>query len=116
MVNISEQQQCVDKQQCVDQLLQQLEHSLKALNLWSDTSPSVTALASCQPFCIDTLTFPQWLQFVLLVRIRALLVAGLPLPVVSGIAPMAEEYVKPLGGDTNALVTLLQQLDAQLQR
>jgi uncharacterized protein YqcC (DUF446 family) len=30
------------------------------------TPPSTEALASDQPFCVDTLTLPRWLQFIFL--------------------------------------------------
>ncbi|MEC8429313.1 MAG: YqcC family protein, partial [Pseudomonadota bacterium] len=39
-----------------------LQCELKNLNLWETQRPADEALASTQPFCIDTLSFPQWLQ------------------------------------------------------
>ena len=53
-------------------LLIDLEGALRSRLLWDADEPSPEALASTQPFCIDTLDFPQWLQFVFLPRMRAL--------------------------------------------
>ena len=46
------------------------------LPLWEKVSPSAAALASDEPFCIDTLTFPQWLQFIFLPTLYRMLEAG----------------------------------------
>ena len=91
--------------------LGELEHTLKTLNLWQADTPNEAALASQQPFCIDTLSFPQWLQFVFLPRMGALVDAKLALPGACGIAPMAEEAVKPLALDARALIAQLEHID-----
>lgn len=67
-----------------------IERELRLAGLWTKQAPSPEALASDQPFCIDTLAFEQWLQWVLLPRMKVLLEAGLPLPGASGVAEMAE--------------------------
>ena len=72
-----------------DQLLL-IERELRRLGWWAETAPSAQALASVEPFCVDTLAFEHWLQWVLLVRMKAIIEAGGALPAVSGIAPMAE--------------------------
>ncbi len=46
----------------VAELLIDIEAQLRQLNLWDRTPPSKASLASTEPFCIDTLTLPQWLQ------------------------------------------------------
>ncbi|AWN14617.1 hypothetical protein SALB1_0410 [Salinisphaera sp. LB1] len=60
--------------------------------LWHDEvpAPAPAAMASRTPFCADTLTFTQWLQFIFVPRMRDLIEAGGPLPAASGIAVMAE--------------------------
>ena len=75
-------------------LLIDIEAELRTLGLWDNVPPSPTALASDQPFSIDTLTLPQWLQFVFLPTIYGLLEQGESLPGRCGIAPMAEQYFK----------------------
>jgi len=67
-----------------------IERALRVAGLWSSEPPSPQALASEQPFCIDTLTFEQWLQWVLLPRMKVLLEKNLPLPSASGVTEMAE--------------------------
>lgn len=73
-------------------LLIDVEAGLRQLELWELQPPSAQALASTQPFCIDTLNFAQWLQHVFLPTMYHLLAEELPLPGECGIAPMAEEY------------------------
>ena len=92
-------------------LLMDIEAELRRLQLWQAESPSPEALASSQPFCVDTLTFAQWLQFVLLVKMRRLLEQQLPLPGNCQIAPMAEEYFRATALDAAALIALLQRFD-----
>ena len=70
-------------------LLFELEEILKAAGLWSAVMPSQDALASQQPFACDTLDFEQWLQFILIPRLRALLKSK-TLPPPMQIHPMAE--------------------------
>ncbi|AZZ99156.1 YqcC family protein [Pseudoalteromonas sp. R3] len=71
-------------------LLDELEHTLRQAELWQATPVPVEALRSTQPFCCDTLRFEQWLQFVFVVKMRALLQSGSALPANMAIAPMAE--------------------------
>ena len=78
----------------VANLLIDLEYELRVMQLWEDASPSQQALASVEPFCIDTLTFPQWLQWVFLPRMHELVDTQGPLPEKCEIAPMAEEYFR----------------------
>lgn len=73
-------------------LLIDLEAALRVAGLWEREAPGADALASIEPFCVDTLEFPQWLQFVFLPRMSALISAGEPLPDRSGIADMAEMW------------------------
>ena len=62
-----------------DQLLL-IERELRRLGWWAETAPSAEALASVEPFCVDTLSFDQWLQFVLIPRMEQLVVQQAPLP------------------------------------
>lgn len=93
----------------------EIEREMRLLSLWipedSDEVPSEEDLASTQPFCIDTLEFPQWVQFVLLVRVRRLIETGADLPEKSDIAPMAEEYFRRTPQPTDNLVEHIRQMD-----
>ena len=92
-------------------LLQQIESELKQLQLWSSVPPSPTALASTLPFCCDTLTLQQWLQFIFLPRMRALLEAKLPLPSAISICPIAEEAFAPITAEKLKLINCIADLD-----
>jgi len=95
-------------------ILIDVEAHLRQLGQWDRIPPSTEALASQQPFAIDTLTFPQWLQFILLPTLYRMLEAGEPLPQRCGIAPMAEEYFRGTGLKSGELVTSLLRIDELL--
>ena len=91
-------------------LLIDTEAELRQLGLWQSEPP----LASEQPFCVDTLSLPQWLQFVFLPRLYLLLERESPLPDRCGIAPMAQEYFRGTGLASAALERALLRIDALL--
>ncbi|MFA0810723.1 YqcC family protein [Microbulbifer epialgicus] len=97
-----------------DQLLL-LEAELRRMALWQEEVPPAEALASTEPFCVDTLTLPQWLQFIFLPRMRLMIEQEMPLPRECGIAPIAQEFFKN-SGDAAALVAILEAVDQRLQR
>lgn len=97
-----------------DQLLQ-LEMELRRQDLWQAEPPAPEALASTEPFCVDTLTLPQWLQFIFLPRMSQLIELEQPLPRQCGIAPVAEEFFRNTGG-AEPLIKLLADIDARLQQ
>ncbi len=82
---------------------------MRRQGLWEAVSPSIEAFSSDQPFCFDTMTFSQWLQWVFVARFRAILEGGHPLPERCGVASMAEEAYR--GQDLNDLVQLLDKFD-----
>ena len=75
-------------------LLIDVEAHLRQMGLWDPEPPAEEALASTQPFCIDTLDFNQWLQFIFLPTMYAILEEGRDLPTDCAIAPMAEEFFR----------------------
>lgn len=75
-------------------LLNELQTELKLAGLWSDTEPSEVALSSIQPFGLDTLTFYEWLQFVLVKKLRLICDRRESLPDSSDVTTMAEEVFK----------------------
>ena len=97
-------------------LLIDIEAHLRQMNLWEDQPPPAEALASSQPFCIDTLSFTQWLQFVFLPTLHGLIETGETLPAECAIAPMAEEYFSGLGLAAGALERTLLSIDRVLSR
>lgn len=99
--------------QAVKALLEEINQEMVRLDLWQSTLPSKEALASTEPFCCDTLTFCQWLEFVLLPKMTMLIDSELPLPTAFEILPMAQESWKKLDTDMSALLALIAKLDAQ---
>lgn len=93
-----------------DQLLL-VERELRVQGWWAVTPPSAEALASVEPFCVDSMAFEQWLQWIFLPRMKALLEAGAALPAVSGIRPMAEMAFQQRLGQAAGLLAVLGDFD-----
>ena len=91
-----------------------IEAQLRQLGLWQARPPPPEALASDQPFAVDTLTLSQWLQFIFLPTLYGMLERGETLPRECGIAPMAEEYFRGSGLATGQLLDALARVDALL--
>lgn len=72
-------------------LLQRLAEALREAELWSAQAPSEQAMSSTAPFACDSMAFEQWLQFIFLPRMQALIDGAQPLPRNFAIAPMGEE-------------------------
>lgn len=98
----------------VAEVLIDIEAQLRRLNLWDRIPPSSQALASTEPFCVDTLTLPQWLQFVFIPTLYEMLEDEAPLPQRCGITPMAEEFFRGSGLAVDELLQLLERIDALL--
>ena len=95
----------------IQQLLNALEAELKQQQLWSTSPPDTQALASTLPFCVDTLPLEQWLQFIFLPRMQALVDARLSLPGKIGILPIAEEAFKQHGERVAVLLMIIARID-----
>ncbi|WP_296259523.1 MULTISPECIES: YqcC family protein [unclassified Pseudomonas] len=93
-----------------DQLLL-IERELRALGWWRETPPSDQDLASREPFCVDTLDFDQWLQWIFLPRMKTILEQDLALPNASGILEMAQMVYASSAKETRTLQALLAQFD-----
>ncbi len=95
-------------------LLQSLEMELRAQDRWDLEPPSPQALRSEQPFAVDTLSFDQWLQWILLPRLHDLLCRQLPLPTNCAIRPMAEEMYENDDAGGARLIMILGHIDTLL--
>ncbi|HEC29207.1 MAG TPA: YqcC family protein [Gammaproteobacteria bacterium] len=89
----------------------EVEANLRINGKWEKKQPSNSALASSQPFCIDTLKFEQWLQWIFLPRIKQALEKQQPLPKKSGIYQYAEDYLHKGDPGTNTLLALIKRFD-----
>lgn len=98
----------------LSQLLQTLENELRLQGRWDGAAPSPSALRSTQPFAVDTLTFDQWLQWILLPKMNDLLLHQLPLPDNCAIHPMAEEVYDQEDPGAERLITIIAKIDTLL--
>jgi uncharacterized protein YqcC (DUF446 family) len=96
--------------QIAEQLLL-IERELRLLGLWKAVPPSDEDLSSREPFCVDTLDFDQWLQWIFLPRMKTILEQDLALPSASGILEMAEMVYASRLGEIRTLLSLLAQFD-----
>ncbi|RMF19023.1 MAG: YqcC family protein [Gammaproteobacteria bacterium] len=89
-----------------------LEQHMRDAGLWSDTPPAPEAFRSTVPFFADRMHLGEWLQFVFIVRIRALIEADAPLPGPCAIHPIAEEWLKSMERQHDALLEVIGEIDA----
>ncbi len=94
----------------LDSLLNQLEAALVQHGLYTPDRPSKEALASTQPFAVDTMSFPCWLQYIFIEKIRLVLQAQGPLPRPCNIADMGEMYATQ-AHFPREVIELLKQID-----
>lgn len=100
-----------DIPQRIGDVLLELEAELRLLDWWEEDKPPAKALASQQPFCVDQLAFEQWLQWVFLPRMKAIIESGQPLPSQSGIFVYAEECLRHHGARSAHLLALIKRFD-----
>lgn len=100
-----------DKQTQLAILLIDLEAALRNLSCWDENPPSIQALSSHEPFCVDTLEFCQWLQWVFIPRIYVVLEVDGLLPARCEIAPMAEEWARTRAFSAREVIDLLGEID-----
>lgn len=101
--------------QALRQQLQQLEAELRVASLWSEVPPSEAALASTLPFMYDTLQIEEWLQWVFVPRLHALMDGGHPLPGECSVHPLAEhEWTRRALLQRAAALRVLAQVDSIL--
>tara|TARA_R100000656_G_scaffold116988_1_gene90231 strand:- start:145 stop:471 length:327 start_codon:yes stop_codon:yes gene_type:complete len=98
----------------VAELLIDVEKELRELQLWDAEMMPAEALVSEQPFAVDTMSFPQWLQFIFLPRMYFMIEQKMQLPGNCGIAPMAEQYFSVLKLPSSSLITHLHKIDVLL--
>lgn len=91
-------------------VIDRLEMTMRAADEWEAVRPPERLLASTQPFCFDTLTFTQWLQWLMIPRMRRILENHEELPKSSAILPYAEEFV-PDEGHGRELLHLVERFD-----
>ena len=93
------------------ELLAALELALLEAGWWGDASPDDAALASIEPFCVDTLRFSEWLQWVYIPKMLDYIASQGALPERSGLLAIAEEAWRGSAEDTSGLLLVMRALD-----
>lgn len=81
---------------------------------WQSQAPSADRLSSSAPFSIDTLSFLEWLQWIYIARLRAIIEAEGRLPSGADVYAYAEEALKEKGTEALSLLDLIRRLDGLL--
>ncbi len=97
------------KQQ-LNQLLNDIELEMQRIALWQALPPEPNAFLSEQPFAIDTMQSNEWLQWVFLPRMRAIIDANSDIPRNFALHPYFEESLKEEEEVLN-LLQLIKNLD-----
>lgn len=101
----------VDQYRSLRHIVAQIEVELKTLQLWETSPPAADALASTEPFSLDTLDFHQWLQWLFLPKMQRILMGHGQLPAASQIFPYALDCLRDSDRDPNELLFLLRSFD-----
>lgn len=91
-------------------MLQLLEDDLIRHSLWSPHRPSKEAMADTSPFCCESMSFENWLQYVFIPKMRGLIAESQSLPSNIAIAPMAH-HIWSAHSERHSLITILNDLD-----
>lgn len=86
--------------------LYQLQSVMQELHLWQEIPPDEQAFQSQEPFAIDRMEAQEWLQWVFIPRMHALIERAGELPKQIAISPYIEEALK----ETEGLQRLLEPL------
>jgi N-acetyl-anhydromuramoyl-L-alanine amidase len=90
--------------------LQKITKELQKINLWQTMQPNPDAFLSQEPFALDTMQPHEWLQWVFIPRMQALIDAKANLPKFA-LHPYFEEALKEQKQNVNHLLSLIKQLD-----
>jgi uncharacterized protein YqcC (DUF446 family) len=88
-----------------------IESEMRRIGLWQEEPLPPEAYDFRSAFGMDTMAFTQWLQFILIPRVRSIIEEGGSFPAESHVAAQA---VRELDGhpDASALMSLLAEFDA----
>jgi len=92
-----------------------IEQELRGLGWWQSEPPPPSAFESRRAFYGDTMAFSQWLQFVLLARIRSIVAESGAFPADSSVGSYA---VRELDGqdEAHALIQVLIEFDQFIKK
>lgn len=106
----------IERYHTLADILLDMEVQLRRLELWEHDFPADDALMSVEPFCVDTLSFTQWIQFVLIPRLKLLIEEQAPLPTTSDISNYAVEALNGVDFSTHEILRLIKHLDTMLSQ
>ncbi|MGN1281458.1 MAG: YqcC family protein [Succinivibrio sp.] len=103
----------IEKTEKLKSSLSAIEQELKKLNLWSfgKARPEDSAFESLIPFCMDTMDFHQWLEYVLIPRMRILVQEQRELPENVLIHTYAQEIYRGRWQEYKELIKILMEFD-----
>lgn len=115
-----------DVQEALD-ALDTLTKALRATGLWNDDAsklPAPEAFNSTVPFCLDTMPFEHWLQYVLIPKLSEMISSVrdgslMPEALLSlkiNVHPAAEEYWRGQWQEHRQVLLALRRLDAIFER
>ncbi|MEZ6194529.1 MAG: YqcC family protein [Planctomycetota bacterium] len=95
--------------------LRAIIEAMKAIDFWQEEPLPPAALSFRRAFGADTMSFPQWLQFVLVPRVESILAGEGTLPDGSALAVYAARDLDGLD-EAAALIARLREFDALVDR
>ncbi|WP_114417630.1 YqcC family protein [Marinospirillum perlucidum] len=75
-------------------LLYLLQQRLDQQGHWQVSQPAPQAFESQEPFCVDSMTLQQWLRYIFVPRMQALLESPTQLPGECAITPQVEMQIE----------------------
>lgn len=79
----------------LQKLLLLLETRLQQAGEWQVPLPEAAAFETETPFAVDTMSLPQWLRYVFMPRLQALIDSGNPLPGQCAVTPQVDMVIDP---------------------
>ena len=104
----------LEKKSHVADLMLQLECELRTHGLWEEALPSTAQMMSSEPFSCDVMPLQQWLQWVFLPRMKAIVESAADLPHACNISVYAEDTIAKLEMDVAAIIAVIKAIDDAL--
>ena len=100
-----------EKTENLNRLLREIEQELRDIDLWTENRPADCTFQSYAPFQEDLMSFPEWVQWVMIPSFDDILSSSGQLPETCRIFSLAELAFTDINEKTERLLLLIQQLD-----
>lgn len=100
--------QTVGRAKAIEAQVEKIQVEMKRIGFWQDEPLPDDAYDSKQAFCSDTMSLPQWLQFVFVPRIKDILATDGEWPGSSEVGIYASQqfsFFRPVSGESGTLET-----------